>query len=1760
MPERQQYIHIVGARQHNLKNLSIDLPLNQLIAVTGVSGSGKTSLAFDTLYAEGQRRYVETFSPYARQFMERMDKPQVERIEGIPPAIAIHGKNVVKTSRSTVGTMTEITDFCKLLFAKIAELSCHSCGKTVRRDSPTTIWQEIFSLKEGSPVLIAFPYRVNGASSDEVVRYLTSMGFQRLYHQGTIVSLAEGVVPREGHILLVMDRLALKRKTKKRFIDSLEGALQFGNGHVALVFPDSRVLKFSSHFHCPYCDIEYGEPLPEFFSFNSPLGACDTCRGFGRTIDIDLDLVIPDPSKSIEQGAIKPWTVRSGKWEFRDLIQFCSSRGIDTTIPFKYLRPEDQEAIINGTPDYYGIRGFFRWLETKSYKMHVRVFLSRYRGYLLCPDCRGARFKDEVISWRVGGMHIAEIYRMSIGAAHRFFSDLHTGKDSSKVARLIIQEITSRLRYLIDVGLSYLTLDRQSRTLSGGEVERVNLTTALGSSLANALYVLDEPSIGLHPRDNQRLMRILHEIKQNNNTVLVVDHDPEIITQSDYILDLGPGAGEEGGRCLYFGPAHDLAGAHHSLTADYLNGKRSISIPAVRRVPSKDKIIIRGAREHNLKGIDVSIPLGILVCVTGVSGSGKSTLVEEVLYRGLKRAKGSYEEKPGAFTMLSGAELVDEVVFADQRVIEGNLRSNPITYIKAFDTVRKLFAQTPAAKQRGYTAGAFSFNIEGGRCETCQGRGFQRVEMQFLADVSISCPDCNGKRFRREVLEITFNGKNIADVLDLSAKDGQEFFANSPRIVNALKALKSVGLGYVKLGQPLTTLSTGESQRLKLAGHISARRFRKTLFLFDEPTIGLHFHDIATLLSTLHHLVDSGNSVVIIEHNLEIIKSADYVIDLGPEGGDEGGQVVATGTPEAIVRHLSSWTGKYLRRALTNCQTTPSKPTRKAARKRHSPASLISIKGAREHNLKNVTTALPRGKIVVITGVSGSGKSTLAFDILFAEGQRRYLDSVTPYMRQYVKIMDKPDVDLVTGIPPTVAIEQRMSREGRRSTVATVTEIYHYLRLLYSKLGIQHCPACNNPITGQSLEQILGDLRTLFSGENVSFLAPKVRGRKGFHKDVLTRALRKGYTQARVDGTVFDLATEPALNRYQEHDIEILISRRTISARAGAALKKVIRQCLDEGGGSFLVATAHGIEKHYSAALYCPECQESFEPLDPRMFSFNSRRGACSRCEGLGVIGENTCSACNGLRLKESALAVRIAGQGIGEIVSQPVAQAKELIQQLRFAPHEYAVAEPIRKEMLSRLHFLEQVGLAYLSLHRGCDTLSGGEAQRLRLASQLGSNLRGACYILDEPTIGLHPRDNQMLIETLKQLRDDGNSLVVVEHDEETIRSSDFVLDLGPGGGTQGGAVVTAGSVTQITESITSITGQLLRDRSRRVVTSRQRASNTWLTVSGAREHNLKNIDVALPLGTLVCVTGVSGSGKSTLLKETILRGLRNRLYAADERAGIHTGMKGWETLDRVLEVDHAPIGRTPRSTPATYVGFYDNIRALFSQVPEARMRGYQPGRFSFNVSGGRCAACAGQGTVKVEMSFLPDVYVHCDVCGGQRFNEETLSITYKGKTIADVLAMSMKEAAQFFSAIPTVARPLHILTEMGLDYLTLGQPSPTLSGGEAQRIKLAYEFCRPGRGNTFYILDEPTTGLHGADIKRLLNVIQGLVEQGNTVAVIEHNLEMIKAADYIIDLGPEGGDEGGRVVACGSPLDLLEHVETSYTGRFLKNFLDEV
>lgn len=961
-------IVVRGARVHNLKNIDFEVPHNTLTVVTGVSGSGKSSLAFDTIYAEGQRRYVESLSAYARQFLERIEKPDADTIEGIAPAVAIRQKNTTRNPRSTVATATEIYDYLRLLFARVGRTYCATCGREVKKDTVDEVADAILALDPETRLQVLFPLQrlkpdvadQNAKSSSSTrakkkagpaeasaltdalrIRLfdLRKAGFNRLYQAGQIFefSTPESLldINFSQPVFMLVDRLTVTPESRSRIVDAVETAYR-ESGEVIFEIPPHgnepvRQLRFAQRFECKTCNVRYEEPEPRLFSFNNPYGACPRCQGFGNTIDFDLDLVIPDKSKTLAEGAIEPWTKPKYRPLFTDLKRYAKLAGIPLDVPWNELDPQQQQLVLNGEGRFLGVRGFFAHLERKKYKLHVRVFLSRYRGYSLCSNCNGSRLRLEARQVKIGGRNICEVCSMTVEDAARFFNQVELSAQESDIADKLLQEIRERLGFLNDVGLEYLTLDRLSSTLSGGEAQRIQLATSLGSRLVGTLYVLDEPSIGLHSRDTHRLIKILHDLRDLGNTILVVEHDPDIMRASDRILDLGPGAGENGGKVIAAGNYEEIVHNPASLTGRYLAEELRIQMPVARRKPGPQQIKIRGARANNLKGVDINIPLGMLVGITGVSGSGKSTLLHQVLYQALAQAKKQQSNGVGpssaAWSSLDGDQFIDEVVLVDQSPIGRTPRSNPVTYIKAFDTIRDLFASLPEAKKRGFSTGHFSFNIPGGRCETCQGDGTVTIEMQFLADVELICEECKGTRYKPQVLEVRYRGKNIHEVLNLTLKEALKFFAEAPKVTERLRSLEEVGLGYLRLGQSATTLSGGEAQRMKLAAHLQpaareigrlaeARRKRRLLYIFDEPTTGLHFDDISKLLAAFRRLIEAGGSIVVIEHNLEVIKTADWVIDLGPEGGTRGGKIVGVGPPEAIVKLPGSYTGKYLARIL----------------------------------------------------------------------------------------------------------------------------------------------------------------------------------------------------------------------------------------------------------------------------------------------------------------------------------------------------------------------------------------------------------------------------------------------------------------------------------------------------------------------------------------------------------------------------------------------------------------------------------------------------------------------------------------------------------------------------------------------------------------------------------------------------------------------------------------------------------------------------
>jgi len=1880
------HISVRGARQHNLKNIDVDIPHHRLTVVTGLSGSGKSSLAFDTLYAEGQRRYVETFSPYTRQFLERMDKPDVDRIDGLPPAIAIEQSNAVKTSRSTVGTMTECADHLKLLFARLASLTCPHCGRKVRPLGATQITDRVLAERADQQVFIGFTVPLpNKPSLGAALATLQQQGFVRFWMEGKLRRTDEPVPEKErapAQLRVVQDRVAVSKVNRARLAEAIETALRHGQGLVNIWSENTEELRFSSKWICPYDGTEFREPSPALFSFNNPQGACPACRGFGRTIEIDYERALPDRRLSIKGGVVKPWQSGFSVECQRDLLKHARNEGVPIDKPFHDLEPWMQKWVIEGPKlkdeetlrehvdagGWYGVKGYFKWLETKTYKMHVRVFLSRYRAYKSCSTCGGTRFQPETLQFTLAGAASAftlpQINNLSLTEARDFFAALPLPPDDD-AAEQLRDGILARLTYLLEVGLGYLTLDRSTRTLSGGEIQRVNLTSCLGNSLVNTLFVLDEPSIGLHPRDMGQLVGVMKRLRDRGNTVLVVEHEEAVMREADHLIELGPGRGAAGGEIVFAGDFKKMIGNPQSLTGAYLNEMKTIPLPEKRREPEKDfQLEIIGASANNLQNIDVAIPLGKFVCISGVSGSGKSTLVHQVLHPALlaaKHVRSEDDEVEVGWRDLRGADFVSEVVRVDQSPLSRTPRSNAALYLGAYDMIRELFAGTEAARSQGFTSGDFSFNGGMGRCPRCSGSGAEKIEMQFLADVFVTCPVCEGKRFQAPLLQIRYLGKNVNEVLEMTVDEAKKHFDPAApgldkaqarlheKIGAKLGLLAEVGLGYLRLGQPLNQLSGGEAQRIKLLRYLSeesdevaaavpaAERSTKKapplgtaaatkadrttrLFILDEPTTGLHFEDIRLLLGVLQRLVEQGDSLVVIEHNLDVLKCADWLIDLGPEAEREGGRIVAAGTPELVAATKASHTGKFLEPKLAQRKGTRvrdranvygnGQPTQRF----DAMPTSIQIRGARHHNLKNISVDIRLNEMTVVTGLSGSGKSTLAFDLLFSEGQRRYLDSLNAYARQFVEQLERPDVDSITGIPPSVAIEQRVTRGGRKSTVATVTEIFQFVRLLYAKLGQVRDPETDEPAIRQTPAEILTRIEKAARGGELRVLAPLIKGRKGYHTEVAKWAEKKGYPLLRVDGRWIEPAKFKALDRYVEHTISVEMGRFG-KKLVGPERRKLIDAALALGRGTLYTLDPRGRETVYSTQLFCPGSGSSFDELEPRLFSFNSAHGWCPTCQGFGTLlevrteGETeaereveierawewvdddavlpVCPDCQGQRLNPLACAVRLPlGRGaqvhggftIGEIGKLTIHEAVRFFRTVKPKGREGRIARDILPEITQRLEFLVQVGLGYLSLDRAATTLSGGESQRIRLAAQFGSELQGVLYVLDEPTIGLHPRDNARLLESLGKLRDRGNTLVVVEHDEDTMRFADRIIDLGPGAGREGGQIVAQGSWKDLAKHGESPTGKILGQPLRHPLLGKRRAAKDapgWCKITGARANNLKQLNVSFPVGRFIALCGVSGAGKSTLLHDVIKPAAQAAAAARKKRsskaaAGPWKKVEGFETFTSVYEVDQAPIGKTSRSTPATYIGLMDEIRGLFARLPLARQRGYEASRFSFNSGAGRCPACQGQGAVKVEMSFLPSTFVPCETCRGRRYGPETLEVLYNGKSIADVLDLTIAQAVDFFADVPRLQRPLALLRDTGLGYLTLGQRSPTLSGGEAQRIKLIAELARSLEMNTqkrlktrgfgalhhLYLLEEPTIGLHLADVQRLLHVLHQLVDAGHTVMVIEHHLDVLADADHLIELGPEGGDAGGRLVAQGTPEEVAR-ARGSVTAPYLKPML---
>ncbi len=1872
-------------RVHNLKGVDLTLQPGGLIVFTGVSGSGKSSLAFDTIYAEGQRRYIESLSHHARRFLGELPKPEAESISGIAPTIAIEQKLSGRTPRSTVGTMTSVYDFLRVLFARVATPHCPVSKEPLSASSREKIIASLQNFPEKTKLIILAPYaRSKKAEFKEDFADLLRKGFTRLRIDGAIVELGEltGLDPSIAHdIDLVIDRIAVSPDTRSRLAEAAVQALDLGDGFFSVLNPDTgEETLFSQHAYAKKSGLSYGPLEPHDFSFNHPAGMCPECQGLGLTQEFDLDKVI-DPLLSISEDCCKIAssynTVRYGN--IYDNLAKLYKFSVKT--PWEELSEPAKKVFLHGTGQKWTKMHFVhpekkqRWVEYVGWKgvlheakerLHAakselyRKKMGELMSESICPACEGARIKPYPKEARLGGKRIADITEMTLDDANRFFEDLTLPPLEEKIASELLKEIKERLGCLIRIGVHYLTLDRTSPTLSGGESQRVRLASQIGSGLVGAIYILDEPSIGLHPSDHHKLIGMLERLRDEGNTVIVVEHDLETMLAADEIVDVGPLAGIEGGRILAQGSVKEIMEAPESLTGAYLSGRKKIEIPKLRRPMDQGKLQILGARHHNLQNIDVEIPLGGLICVTGVSGSGKSSLISDILAPALSNYLHKGQLPVGKHSELRGLEHLDKAISVDQSPIGRTPRSNAATYTKLFDEIRDLFSALPESKMRGLTPGHFSFNVKEGSCTYCSGLGSVRIDMDFLEDAWIECPQCKGRRFDPDILAVHFKGKNIHDVLSSSVDGALQLFDALPSIRRKLEMLQKVGLGYLTLGQSSTTLSGGEAQRIKLARELVRPSTKRTLYILDEPSTGLHFHDLVNLIAVFQELIAKGSTVLLIEHNMDLVKISDWIIDLGPDAGALGGKVVGEGTPETLSK-LKTPTGLAIKDALGK-QKTPKKIERKRSRKEE---RAIEIKNACQNNLKNVSLSIPRSKISVFTGPSGSGKSSLAFETVYAEGQRRYAETLPPYARAAIKQLPKPKVDQIEGLSPAIALEQKTGGLNPRSTIGTITEIYDWLRILYAHLGVAHCPESKEVIRTIDKNSIVEKILALPKGEKIQLLAPLPPPRKESFEELTDRLNREGFLRIRLNKTLYRLDEEIPFEKHRKNEIELVVDRAVVDLASKERLFESVGKCAEISDGIVIVARENE-DLLFNLAFYAEKSGKSYPPITPQTFSFNAAAGMCLECQGLGsvygahleeekgvmrlsalslleriwyekssgaalkaaekilgragidpteplkklpreqlalflngsaeklktrssltlswiglnpllarlsrfghsefkqaflpLLREHPCPACEGERLNPLARNVTLNSLSLPQFCKLPLSDAYEFIEKLVLPLEKKQLLGETLSQIQKQLSFLIEIGLHYLSCDRTAPTLSGGELQRIRLARQLGSGLTSCLYVLDEPTIGLHPHNSDKLFDSLSRLCHLGNTLLLVEHDPLIVGRADYLFDFGPKAGSEGGWITAEGTLPQILDNPQSLTGLYLSGKKKIPYPKKRRPFHPGIHIENASMHNLKNLKLTLPKAAITCLTGVSGSGKSTLMRYLLKNAAQIATSSRKKIAEVRYGgalFYGLDDFEHVISIDQSPIGQTARSDVSTYTEIQPLIRSHFSQLPLARAKGFLPRNFSPNHLRGMCRTCMGLGYRTVDLQFLPAVRMTCEACKGFRLNPLSLEIRYKEKHFGQVFEMQISDALEFFSAIPRLYKRLQTLVDVGLDYLQLGTETASLSGGEAQRLRLSRELSKREIGKTLYLIDEPTVGLHSEDIAKLLAILQRLADKKNTIILIEHNLDVIANADYVVDLGPEAGQGGGAIVAQGTPEEVAR-AKNSYTGRYLAQLLN--
>jgi excinuclease ABC subunit A len=1625
-------LSIRHAAENNLRGVDVDIPHGRMTVVTGVSGSGKSSLVFDVIFREAERRYLETFSSYARQFMGKLRRPEVGHVSGLAPAVAVGRRVSAPGPRSTVGTLTGIHDDLRLLFARL------------------------------------------------------------------------GVSP---------DGLRLSRS---------------------------------------------------LFSFNSPEGACPACRGLGVEDRIDRDLLVADPSKTLRQGALALTTpggyIIYSQVTMDVLDEVCRAHGFSVDVPWRDLTEAERDVVLNGSDRIlirYGkhpLESRLRWKgivakprEEGTYKGLLPVMetilrtkrndnILRFARTLPCRACGGRRLRPESLRVSVAGRSIADFSGLSIRRLAGEFRGLAFAGGERAAGEAVRDSLLAKTDLLERLGLGYLTSERAAPTLSGGEIQRMRLAAQATSGLRGMLYVLDEPTAGLHPSDTARLLGLLAELRDNGNTVLVVEHDEDVMRAADRLIDLGPGPGVAGGRVLYQGPPAGLAGLPRgtSPTRDFLSGDRRSAARSKGRTGT-GRLLVRGARLHNLQAIDVEFRLGALNVVTGVSGAGKSTLVRHILAERLR--SGRLGPGPDANEVwIDGA--AGRVIEIDQSPIGRTPRSNPATYTKISDRIRDLFAALPEAKAKSFGKGRFSFNVPGGRCETCQGAGLLQIGMHFLGDVEIVCPDCEGRRFNDETLAVRDRGKSVQGVLEMSVDEAAGFYAGSPRLLADLAVLQRLGLGYLKLGQSSSTLSGGEAQRVKLASEMRRAAAGPALYVLEEPTTGLHRADVENLLAALQGLVDLGRTVIVVEHHPDVIRAADRVIDLGPGSGEEGGRLIVSGTPEDVAACPGSLTGRALRGEI---RSLPAEARRERARS--DAGGPIVLEGVSTHNLRSLDVRIPFRKFTAVCGPSGGGKSSLAFDTLFAASRQKYIESFSAYARSLIDKGERPDFAAARGLTPPVAVAASAAASHPRSTVGTMTEIHDYLRLLYARAG-----TLPQELRGRTLSA------SMFSFNHEQGACPVCKGLgtvTATDPERLVTDPAKPLLAGAMDGT-------KAGRFYGDPHGQFVAALKAAGDAAGMDFARPYRDLTEaerdlalHGTGGRLYDIVWSYKRGKRAGDF--RFRGPWKGLAALVAEEYERKHADHRGRAMRfLMRDDPCPACGGARLKPASLKVLYRGVNIAALTALSVGRGLDFFAEDAASPADArtaAVAAAVRGEIVRRLNLVRDVGLGYLSLDRASGTLSGGEIQRLRLAGLLGVRLTGVTFILDEPTLGLHPRDTAKLVGLVRGLVDEGNTVVAVEHDLDVVRAADHVLDLGPGAGRSGGRIVAEGSPAEIERAPSSVTGPYLAGRAARPAPLAA-SPGPGLEILGARANNLRSIDLVIPAGVLTAVTGVSGSGKSSLVFDVI---------HASAQAGRPVGCRGLRGLERFSRVAAAGIeapAESAISIPLTHLGLFDAVRALFAASEEAKARGFKKAHFSFLTPEGRCESCGGAGRKTVSLDHLADVSVPCEVCHGARYGRRALEVRVAGRTIADVLDLTAAEGAEALAGLPKAAAGLRLLAEIGLDYLRLGQPLDTLSGGERQRLKLAAELMGPAGGPVLYLFDEPTTGLHPSDVDRLLGLFERLLRAGHTIVAVEHDLDLISRAGHVIDLGPEGGDGGGGIVVEGAPAEVAAAPGSS-TGSALRAHL---